>query len=325
MITFEVILVMLTAAVLLLALARRLKLPYPVLLAIAGAGLAFAPIHVGFQLEPELVVALFVAPVLLDAAYDTSLRDLKRHWVPVASLVLIVVGLSTLAVAWVVHALVPAIPWAAAIAIGAIVAPPDAVAATTVLRDVKLPHRVSVILEGEALLNDASALIIYRLAVTAVLAGGGIGAEAIAPAFLLSLVGSVIAGLALAWCTGHVTRRIEDVPSSVIVQFISTYGVWVVSERADLSPILTMVTYAMTLARSTPAYLPARLRIPSYAVWETAVLVLNVLAFLVIGLELGPVIKAARPGELGRWLVVGAAVLATVIAVRLLWTLVAAL
>src|SRR3954464_13040232 len=120
-----------------LGLARRLRLAYPVLVAIAGAGLAFAPVHVGFHLEPELALALFVAPVLLDAAYDTSLRDLKRHWQPVASLVLIVVGLTTLAVALVVHALAPTIPWAAAIATGAIVAPPDAVAVTTVLRDVK--------------------------------------------------------------------------------------------------------------------------------------------------------------------------------------------
>src|SRR3954465_1923699 len=121
------------------------------------------------------------------------------------------------------------------------------------------------------------------------------------------------------------TRRIKDAPSSIIVQFVSTYGVWMLAERAGLSPILTMVTYAMTLARSRPAYLPARLRIPSYAVWETAVLVLNVLAFLVIGLELGPVIEAAKPGDLGRWLGVGAAVLATVIGVRLLWTLAAAM
>jgi monovalent cation/hydrogen antiporter len=225
----------------------------------------------------------------------------------------------------VVHALAPKIPWAAAIAIGAIVAPPDAVAATTVLRDVKLPRRVSVILEGEALLNDASALLIYRLAVAAVLAGGPVGTKVIAPAFLGSLFGSVIAGLALAWVTGHVTRRIDDAPSSIIVQFVSTYGVWVLAERAGLSPILTMVTYAMTLARSAPAFLPARLRIPSYAVWETAVLVLNVLAFLVIGLELGPIITAAQPGELGRWVGVGTAVLATVIGVRLLWTLAAAL
>src|SRR4051794_8923189 len=316
---------MLAAAVVLLALSRRMKVPYPVLLALAGAALAIAPVDVGFHLDPELALALFIAPVLLDAAYDTSLRDLKRHWAPVASLALIAVGLTTLAVALVVHALVPGLPWAAAIAIGAIVAPPDAVAATTLLRELKLPRRISVILEGEALLNDASALLIYRLAVAAVLAGGNIGADAIAPAFLLSLFGSVIAGLGLAWVTGQVTRRIEDAPSSIIVQFVSTYGVWVLAEWAGLSPILTMVTYAMTLAHSTPVYLPARLRIPSYAVWETAVLVLNVLAFLLIGLELGPIIAAAQPGELGRWAWLGAAVLATVIAVRLLWTLAGAL
>ena len=325
MITFEIILVTLAFAVLLLEVARRLKLPYPVLLAITGAAVAVAPLDVGLHLDPELALTLFVAPVLLDAAYDTSLRDLTRHWVPVASLVVIAVGLTTFAVAWVVHSLDATIPWAAAIAIGAIVAPPDAVAATTVLRDVRLPHRVSVILEGEALLNDASALLIYRLAVTVVLAGGGIGPQEIAPAFLLTLFGSVVAGLALAWLAGHVTSRIEDAPSSIIVQFVSTYGVWALSQWAGLSPILTMVSYAMTLARSTPAYLPARLRIPSYAVWKTAVLVLNVLAFFVIGLELGPTIAAAQPGELGRWASVGGALLATVIGVRLLWTLTAAL
>jgi monovalent cation/hydrogen antiporter len=324
-IVFATILIMLAAAVLLLAIARWLRLPYPALLAMAGAAVAIAPVDVGLRLDPELALALFIAPVLLDAAYDTSLRDLKRHWVPVASLALIAVGLTTIAVALVVHAMAPNIPWAAAIAIGAIVAPPDAVAATTVLRELKLPHRLSVILEGEALLNDASALLIYRLAVAAVLAGGNVGADAIAPAFLLSLFGSVIAGLGLAWLIGQVTRRIEDAPSSIIVQFVSTYGVWVLAERAGLSPILTMVSYAMTLARSAPAYLPARLRIPSYAVWDTAVLVLNVLAFLVIGLELGPIINAAGPGELGRWLWLGAAVLATVIGVRLLWTIAGAL
>jgi CPA1 family monovalent cation:H+ antiporter len=324
-IVFETILVMLAAAVLLLATARWLRLPYPAMLAVAGAAVAIAHVDVGFRVDPELALALFIAPVLLDAAYDTSLRDLKRHWAPVASLVLIAVGLTTVAVALVVHVFAPTIPWAAAMAIGAIVAPPDAVAATTVLRDVKLPHRVSVILEGEALLNDASALLIYRLAVTAVLAGGSVGTEVIAPAFLLSLFGSVIAGLVFAWVTGHVTRRITDAPSSIIVQFVSTYGVWMFAERVGLSPILTMVSYAMTLARSMPVYLPARLRIPSFAVWETAVLVLNVLAFLVIGLELGPIIAAARPGELGRWAWLGAAVLATVIGVRLLWALAGAL
>src|SRR3954452_22439249 len=133
---------MLAAAVVLLAVARSLRLPYPALLALAGAGVAVAPVDIGLHLDPELALALFIAPVLLDAAYDTSLRDLKRHWAPVASLALIAVGLTTAAVALVVHALVPSIPWAAAIAIGAIVAPPDAVAATTVLRELRLPNRV---------------------------------------------------------------------------------------------------------------------------------------------------------------------------------------
>ena len=325
MLAFETILVMLAAAVLLLGVARRWRLPYPVLLALTGVVVAIAPIDISLHLDPALVLTLFVAPTLLDAAYDTSLRDLKRHWAPVMSLALIAVGLTTAAVALVVHVLVPTIPWAAAVTIGAIVAPPDAVAATTMLRNVKLPHRVLVILEGEALLNDASALLIYRLAVAAVLAGGSIGAEAIAPAFLLSLVGSVVAGPAFAWLVGRIIRRIEDAPSSIIFQFVSTFGVWVIAERIGLSPILTVVTYAMTLARSGPALQPAYLRIPSYAVWDTAVVVLNVLAFLLIGLELGPVIAAAPAGNLGRWVVVGSAVLTTVIIVRLGWTVAAAL
>src|SRR6195952_5623593 len=130
---------MLAAAVVLLAIARSLRLPYPALLALAGAAVAISPIDIGLRLDPELALALFIAPVLLDAAYDTSLRDLKRHWIPVASLALIAVGLTTAAVALVVHALVPTIPWAAAIVLGAVVAPPDAVAATAVLRPLKPP------------------------------------------------------------------------------------------------------------------------------------------------------------------------------------------
>ncbi len=171
MIVFETILAMLAIGVLILGLARRRHLPYPVLLSVAGVGIALAPFHVEFHLEPELVLALFVAPVLLDAAYDTSWRDLKRNWGAVLSLALVAVGVTTAAVALVVHLLVPSIPWAAAIAIGAIVAPPDAVATTTVLQDVRLPHRVSVILRNEALLNDASTLLIYRLALAAVASG----------------------------------------------------------------------------------------------------------------------------------------------------------
>src|SRR3954454_22699461 len=194
----EQLLGLFVAAVILAAAARRVGAPYPVFLAIGGALLTFVPGAPAFTVPPELVLALFVAPVLLDAAYDTSLRDLRDNWAPVTGLVVFAVGLTTAAVAVVAHALMPAMPWAAAIALGAVVAPPDAVAATAVLRPLRPPHRLLTILEGESLLNDASALLIYRLAIGAA-AAGSFSIAAVSPAFLLAVAGSVIVGPALAW------------------------------------------------------------------------------------------------------------------------------
>src|SRR3954470_14035302 len=168
----EALVALVLAAVILAAVARRVGAPYPAFLALGGAILAFVPGAPSFSVAPDLALALFVAPVLLDAAYDTSLRDLKDNWAPVTSLVVFAVGITTAAVAVVAHALIPAMPWAAAIALGAIVAPPDAVAATAVLRQLRPPQRLLTILEGESLLNDATALLIFRLAVGAVAAGG---------------------------------------------------------------------------------------------------------------------------------------------------------
>ncbi|MGY3355377.1 NhaP-type Na+/H+ or K+/H+ antiporter [Bradyrhizobium sp. GM0.4] len=162
--TFEWIIVLLLGAVALSALARRIKVPYPTFLAIGGALIAFVPSSPSWTLEPDLALALFVAPVLLDAAFDTSLRDLRNNWVPVSTLVVAAVGLTTAAVAYVAHRLMPDMPWAAAVALGAIVAPPDAAAAVAILSQVKLPHRMVKVLEGESLLNDATALLIYRIA-----------------------------------------------------------------------------------------------------------------------------------------------------------------
>src|SRR2546423_4033693 len=189
----EEILALVLAAVSLAALARRVGAPYPVFLAIGGALLAFLPGAPEFSVPPELALALFVAPVLLDAAYDASLRDLKDNWLPVTGLVVFAVGLTTAAVAIVAHALLPTMPWAAAIALGAVVAPPDAVAATAVLRPLRPPHRILTILEGESLLNDASALLIYRLAVGAV-AAQSFSFVSIAPAFAVAIAGSFVAG-----------------------------------------------------------------------------------------------------------------------------------
>src|SRR4051812_11058107 len=190
---FEAVLALLLGATVLSAFARRLAIPYPTLLAIGGALLAAIPGAPRLDLPPELTLALFVAPVLLDAAYDASLRDLRQAWVPVSSLVLVAVALTTMAVAVTARLLLPDMPWAAAIALGALLAPPDAVAALAVLRQVDPPYRLRVVLEGESLLNDAAALLIYRLAVGAA-AAGSFSASGAMPAFALVVVGSVVAG-----------------------------------------------------------------------------------------------------------------------------------
>src|SRR3954464_15734014 len=266
----EQLLGLFVAAVILAAVARRVGAPYPVFLALGGALLAFVPGARPFSVPPELALAIFVAPVLLDAAYDTSLRDLRDNWAPVTGLVVFAVGLTTAAVALVAHTLIPSMPWAAAIVLGAVVAPPDAVAATAVLRPLRPPHRLLTILEGESLLNDASALLIYRLAVGAV-AAGGFSFGAVAPTFLLAVVGSLIVGPLLGWLVLRVIERVQHVPTAVILQFVTTFGVWLLAEHIGLSGVLTTVCYAVALARSGPELTPARVRTPSYAVWDTAI------------------------------------------------------
>jgi CPA1 family monovalent cation:H+ antiporter len=295
-------------------------LPYPALLALAGAGLALVPGTPTVTLDPELALALFIAPVLLDAAFDASPRDLREHWRPVASLALIAVALTVAAVALTVRWLVPEVPWAAAIALGAIVAPPDAAAAIAVLRQLRPPHRLLVILEGESLFNDASALLIYRLAVAAAMGGAVIG-WGVVPMLLVVSAGSVLLGLVLSRITLLVNTRIHDVATSVIVQFVGTFGVWLLAEAAHLSGILTMVVYAMAVAREAPTLIPARIRIPSYAVWEVAVFVLNVLAFILVGLQLKPILADLGQAEVVTYLGTAAVVCLVVMVVRMLWVM----
>ena len=315
---FESLLAVLLVAVVLAAIARRVGAPYPSFLALGGAVLAFIPGAPAFSIDPEVALAIFVAPVLLDAAYDSSPRDLKDYWVPVASLAIVSVALTTAAVAIVARAVVPTMPWAAAIALGAIVSPPDAAAAIAVLKQLRPPHRILTILSGESLLNDATALLIYRLAV------GAVGMTAfsfgsLAPTLLLVIAGSIIAGPVFGWIVMKLTSRVRDVPTAIILQFIFAFGVWILAEKLGLSAVLTMFCFAVFVARSAPARTPARMRVPSYAVWETAVFLLNVLAFVFIGLQVRPILAGLDPDTRTRYLRVAGLVLVTVIVVRIAW------
>jgi monovalent cation/hydrogen antiporter len=318
MLILEWIVLLLLGAVLLTALAGRIGVPSPSLLALGGMAVALIPNGPRFTLQPDLALALFVAPVLLDAAFDSSLRDLKQNWFPVTCLVVIAVGVTTAAVTLVAHWLLPSMPIAACIALGALVAPPDAAAATAILKEVTLPHRLLVVLGGESLLNDASALLMYRLAVGAATLGAG-ASPGLAPTLALVVFGSIAFGVVLALVMSAVVPNFSHVPSSIVVQFVGTFGVWILADRLHLSGVLAIVTFAVVLSRRSPIRMPAAVRVPSYAVWDTAVFVLNALAFLMIGLQVGPVVQHMNLTGHYAALRFPAAILLVVIVARLGW------
>jgi monovalent cation/hydrogen antiporter len=314
---FEVIIAMLVGGAALAAVARRIGAPYPALVALAGAALALIPGVPTLVLDPELALALFVAPVLADAAFDSSPRDMRANWRTIASLALGAVALTIAVVAVAARLLVPEMPWAAAIALGAIVAPPDAAAATTVLKQLRPPNRLLVILEGESLFNDASALLVYRLAVGAAVAT--FTGWSVLPTLVVVTVGSVVLGLVLSRVSLMLNERITDMSTGVVVQFCTIFLVWILAENLRLSGIITLVVFAMAASRRAPEIMPARLRIPAWAVWEVAVFVLNVLAFILVGFQLRSIGERVTGAVGVRYAIVAAVVCLIVILARIAW------
>ena len=318
---FEWVIGLMFGAALLSMLARRIGLPYPSLLAVGGAAVALLPMSPTWTLDPQLALTLFVAPVLLDAAYDFSLRDLKRNWVPVAGLAVAAVGVTTAAVALVARWLIPDMPWSIAVALGAIVAPPDAAAATAVMRQIKLPHRIRTILEGESLVNDASALLVYRLAIGAAVAGN-LTIAGIVPTAIAVIVGSIAVGILLSRLLIRLIASIRDVPIAIIVQFVGTFGVWILADRVGLSGVLTIVAFAIAGARSsTRLSTPPQVRIPTNAVWAAVTFVLNALAFVLIGMQLRPILGRLETSNLSNAIFIAVVVLLTAIVARICWVM----
>jgi len=317
---FELVIFLLLVGAVLALWAERISVPYPALLAIGGALLALIPGTPPVTLDPRLALALFVAPVLLDAAFDASPRDLRSDLKAVTSLAVLAVGLTIIAVALIARHLVPGMSWPVAVTLGAIVAPPDASAATAVLRRLRPPHRMLVILQGESLFNDATALLVYRLAVAAAM-GGVFHTSSIAALLLVTCGGGVLLGYVLARLYLWLIARVQDIPVNVLLQFLGTFAVWLLADRIGLSAILTVISYAMTLARRAPGRVDARRRISSYAVWDVVVFVLNVLAFVLIGLQLQMILTHRRASDWPTYLLCALAVCVTVVLVRFAWVM----
>jgi Na+/H+ antiporter len=315
---FESVLTLAAVAIALLQVSRRFAIPYPTMLAVAGAVVAALPWSPVIGIDPPLALALFIAPALLDAAYDLPPREMRRHWRALLSLAGVAVLVTTAAVAWAAVALA-GLSLPAAIALGAIVAPPDAAAAAAMLGRLDLPRGLVRVLKGESLLNDAVALLVFSAALGIGLRQGDL--TDLLPALALAVPGGLLVGFFCGRAYVALAPRLAGTLGGRFFEFVATFAVWVVAERLHLSAILAVVAFAVVVARHMPSRQSALDRVHSYSVWETAVFVFNVLAFLLIGLQAREIVLRLRPSERWEALGFGLVVLAVVMAVRVAWVL----
>jgi monovalent cation/hydrogen antiporter len=298
--------------------ARKVGLPYPVLLVLSGLVLSLVPYlpHVGF--DPELALLVFLPPLLYPAALFTSWRDFRRNLRPIAFLAFGLVLTTTVAVAWVAHAVIPGLPWAAALILGAIVSPPDAIAATAVLQRMKIPRRIVAVLEGESLVNDSIALVVYRFGIAAVVTGSFSLPIAVLKLPIVGL-GGILVGWLVAVAVHWLQRRLDDPPVQITISLLTPFAAYLPAEQLGLSGVLAVVTSGLYIGWRSPLMIKARTRLEAFAFWRMVVFLLNGIIFILIGLQLPAVVGGLRADSWFALLLGAAAVSGTVVLTRILW------
>ncbi|MEI6162199.1 MAG: cation:proton antiporter, partial [Roseococcus sp.] len=319
----EVVLALMAACVALAVLARFAGLPYAVVLILAGSFIAFIPGLPDVTLNPELALAFFLPPLLQASAFRTDWPAFRRNLRPILLLAVGCVAFTAFLIGWVARLLMPDMPWAAAIALGAILAPPDAVAAAAVLQRLNLPRRIVTVLEGESLVNDASALVIYRFAIAAMAAGTFVPEEAVGTFFLLGL-GGIALGWAVGWASLWAIGRLHDTLLETALSFLACYAAYLSAEALHLSGVMAVVTTGIMLGRAQHRVFSARTRLEARAVWHFVEFVLTSLVFILIGLQLNDILE--RLGDRS-WLELAGLALVISLALiisRFIWVLPAA-
>jgi Na+/H+ antiporter len=318
MLLLELVLFLLICAVALGWLARHFKFPYPIALVVGGLVLGLIPRLPQFPFDPQLILVIVLPPVLYQAALLTSWTDFKAHIRPISLLAIGLVIVTTLAVGCVFKFMVPSVPWAACFVLGAIVSPPDAVAATTILSRLNIPRHVVAILEGESLVNDASGLVIYKLAIAAVLTGAFSFVDASAQ-FALVSVGGVLIGVVLAAGYIMLHRRLGDPFIEVVTVLTIPYAAYIVAEALHVSGVLSVVAAGLVRGRYAPEIVSARMRIMARSMWNVLVFLLNSLIFMLIGIQMSAVMDNLSKYSLTALFTLGAIITAVAIAVRFAW------
>jgi CPA1 family monovalent cation:H+ antiporter len=315
----EVVLFLLVVATVLAVAARRIAIPYPVVLVIGGLALGFVPGLPTIELEPDLVFILFLPPILFAAGYFTSLRALRLKATPIALLAVGLVLFTTVVVAAVAHALVPSMPWAAAFALGAIVAPPDAVAATTVFQRLGVPRRIIIVLEGESLLNDATALVAYRLAVGVAVGTTTFSVVDAGTTFVVAALGGVAIGILVGIAVAWLVARIDDEVFSVIVTFLAPVFAYVPADQLHLSGVLATVVAGIWVGLNAPKALSSRVRVSGFASWQILLFLVNGAVFILIGLTLPEALRRLGDRSPAELLFLAGAISLTAILARIVW------
>ena len=315
----EIFVGMMLAVAALALVARKLNIPYPILFVIGGLGLGLIPGLPKIRLDPELVFVFFLPPLLYPAAMFTSWRDFRANLRPISLLAIGLVLFTTVAVALIAHYFM-GLPLAAGFVLGAIISPPDAIAATAIAQRLKIPRRIVTILEGESLVNDATALVAYRFAVVAVMTGSFSLAKAGGQFFIVSL-GGILTGLIVGWLADWFHRHVEDAPIEITVSLLTPFAAYLPAEHFGVSGVLAVVTAGLYLGWRMPEITDFRTRLEARPVWDMVGFILNGFVFVLIGLQLPAVLVGLADDAIPASQLVWYSFLisASVIGVRILW------
>ncbi|HEY5298873.1 MAG TPA: Na+/H+ antiporter [Verrucomicrobiae bacterium] len=315
----EIFVGLLLAVAVLALVARKLHIPYPILFLIGGLLIGLIPKLPKVRLDPELVFLFFLPPLLFPAALFTSWRDFRANLRPISLLAVGLVLFTTVIVAWLAHYFMK-LPLAAGFVLGAIISPPDAIAATAIAERLNIPRRIVTILEGESLVNDATALVAYRFAVTAVVTGSFslLGASA---QFFIVGIGGILIGLAVGWLAVWFHKRVDDPPIEITVSLLTPFVAYLPAERLGVSGVLAVVTAGLYLGRRMPEILTFKTRLQGGPVWEMVEFLLNGFVFILIGLQLPEVLKGLPESDYSFGKLVDYALFISLAAIiiRMLW------
>jgi monovalent cation/hydrogen antiporter len=313
-----ILLALLVALAVMLIASPIVRIPYPILLVLAGLGISFSPGMPTLELPPDVVLVAVLPPLLYYSAYSTSLRDLRQNARPIGLLAIGLVIATTCAVAVVAHELIDGFSWSAAFVLGAVVSPTDPLAATKITRRLGVPRRIVAIIEGESLVNDGSALVLYKVAVTAVVAGTFSIWDA-GLKFLWSVTGGIGIGLVVGFLVAEVRRRLDNPPLEVTIALMTGYFAFIPAAAAGASGVLAVVTAGVYLGWRTPELTSVQTRLQGAGVWEILAFVINALLFALVGLQLSHIVHELNSTSNGKLFEYAVLVTGTVILTRIAW------